>query len=83
MELMTPTIFTQKAGEDLEIWASAVEGMGFGNLQYVRKLELYGGPSVPYADAKTTSGFENVYPLPEDDLIQSNIDPDYLQPAIY
>lgn len=83
LTFMDAKLYIDRRGDRYESWAAEVIGMGFGNLKFVKKLELYSGSVTPdslgsYATGaghNADSGYEAVLPLPEDQLIQENTQP--------
>ena len=71
-------LYMNKHGSRYESWAEEYIGMGFGNLRFVKKLELYSGSVTPDSigsyGTNADTGYTAVLPLPEDELIKSNIE---------
>jgi hypothetical protein len=75
LKFIDTKLYIERYGDRYESWAGEVVGMGFGNMKYVKKLELYGassamsGPDQYSADTADT-GYEAVIPLSEEDLFK-------------
>ena len=74
---MPVTVYVHEVGSRMETWAESIVGMGFGNLNWFRKLELY-APAVINASSKPT----DFVPLDEDELIQEFVNPDWVEPNL-
>lgn len=64
------TVALERYGDRIESWAWEVIGMGFANLRFVKKSELYSGSVTPGYE---TSGYADVMPLPEDQVVTDNL----------
>ncbi len=64
------TVAMERYGDRVESWAWEVIGMGFANLRFVKKCELYSGSVVPgFAPA----GAVDVQPLSEELIVTDNL----------
>jgi hypothetical protein len=75
LKFIDTKLYIERYGDRYESWAAEVIGMGFGNLKYVKKLELYGASSAmsgpdQYDQTTADDGYEAVIPLSEADLFK-------------
>lgn len=81
LNFMPTSIYKDVRGSRMETWAEKIIGMGFGNLNWVKKLELFSDATI-----SGTTGAANpdadLIPLAEDELIQDFVNPDWVEPKI-
>lgn len=70
LRFIDTTVEVAKYGDRIESWAWEVIGMGFANLRFVKKCELYSGSVTP---ANETAGYAAVQPLSEEEIVQETV----------
>jgi len=68
-ELQRPKFYIKKEGDRVVMWSWEFIGMGFGNLESAKKLELYSGSVTP---TLTDTGYEVKVPKAEDEIMKQN-----------
>ena len=88
LRFIDATVALERYGDRIETWAWEVIGMGFGNLRFVKKMELFSKSATPYTIggvAQYDSGWEAVLPLPEDQIVKDNalVEEGHYEPILY
>jgi len=72
LRFIDTTVEMAKYGDRIESWSWQVYGMGFANLRFVKKLELYAASNTPTVE---TAGYAAVRPLAEDAIVNETVNP--------
>jgi hypothetical protein len=73
LRFIDTTVVMERYGDRMESWAWEVIGMGFANMRFIKKLELYSASVTPgFKDA----GYEDVEPMSEEQIIKDNAFPE-------
>lgn len=76
LKFVDTTVAMERYGDRVETWAWEVIGMGFANLRFVKKLELYSGSVTPGEETGTADEYGTVQPLPEDQVVTDMVKPE-------